>query len=529
MARLLIHWHPQGSFIARSFIESLSLLGIRQLEGHSLYVLPGPSFMNQTLPDIKKRLVGPLSLFPQSNEVTIFDKFYNFQVKGPAITGNAEYLHCDYISSQLHVDRDAAMLLSNAISDTLHRGCLRNYQRFKLYREWGKGYWRRSYIDRLSYVLKLYKSYVSTISSCRPDIVVMSHPNYDIYIALYIAARSLGIPSLVVNGGYHLSYLCLADNKLIDPSPQSARASLLDAYCCDEKTRLNVVRYLKSRGQEESPNMGHLKESPIEQLQKHYEKLVKRYGHSNELDCQYILFMPILGEVNHHDCLADLVFGSKPSWINETIKQLSDMGISCFYYRHHPLVDSYSERKIVERLIKMYAEEYLVKAVNISGQSDFYNFLDQCVESRKVAEVLALGGNISTELAANGIRPIVANPCFASAGKVKVRNQLEIRKMVKLEEIYTDGGAYADAAIDIRRMVAFTGLIGKGHSYDHSWRKGFDNRYFFGKSNELYNPEIILDSYQKYLSQFYPSFLGSSLGLHYYTDLAGSCYEHGAV
>lgn len=520
MARILIHWHPQGSYIARSYIESLLLLGTKQVVGHSLYILPGPSFMNQPLSDIKKRSIGPLSLFPQSNTTTVFDHFHKYQFRGPGLEEKAQYLSYDYLSNELSIDNNSAVLLSNAIKDTLHRGCLKQYRRFQLYSDWDGEYWRKCYIHRLGYVLQLYRSYEATLRTCAPDVVAMSHPNYDIYIALYIAARELGIPSIIVNGGYHLSYLCTPSNKLIDPSPQSARGALLNAYIHKKETRVPVDCYVDSRSTNACISLGHLDESPINQLQDHYMRLNKENCAKEYRACEYVLFIPILGEVNHHDCLAQLAFRSKPSWISETIKQLADIGLSYFYYRHHPLVDVYSERKIVERLIQLYSKKYLIQAIDVSSQSAFSAFIDECEESNKVAEVLALGSNISTELAASGIRPIIANPCFASAGQLQTRSQLEISKEVRIDKIFTSEGENDASACDIRKVVNFTSLIGKGNSYDHEWRNIFDNRYFFGKSVKQYDAEEVSESYLAYLTQFEPYSVKSDLGLHYYTKKA---------
>jgi hypothetical protein len=218
--RLLHHFHPQGSHIFRAIVESakfmdatLSTVDLISIVGANF--LPNcadeSSFLNLLVPPLRSSRIErvPSHLFS-------FDTY--FPIGSQNSTCSSELLNCDETA-----------LLDNSVRDSINRGLSRFISTLDFYLDSDSEYSRTLFGQRRRYAFCLLDYYLSLIDIVTPDIISISHGNYDYYVTLYLAARLRRIPVLVVQGGFNRSWLIRNSADVSDQSPSSEKIRLYKA------------------------------------------------------------------------------------------------------------------------------------------------------------------------------------------------------------------------------------------------------------------------------------------------------------
>ena len=107
----------------------------------------------------------------------------------------------------------ALTLFRSSIQDSINRGLDQNIN-------WVKVFTDETYFDeiikkRYEYGYDLGEYYTYLNEKYSPDMIAISHGNYDYYVILYLSAHYSKSKTLVINGGWLNSYILESDKSLI--------------------------------------------------------------------------------------------------------------------------------------------------------------------------------------------------------------------------------------------------------------------------------------------------------------------------
>jgi hypothetical protein len=479
--RLLQHFHPQGSHIFRSIVESAKFMDV-SLNSVELISIVGANFLPNCADEstLINLLVPPLKssrIEHVPNHLFSFDTYLLMGLE-------------NFTCSSEHLNSDEAALLDNSVRDSINRGLSRFISTLDFYLDSESEYSRALFYQRRSYALCLLDYYLSLIDIVSPDIISISHGNYDYYVALYIAARLRRIPVLIVQGGFNRSWLIRNSADVADQSPSSEKIRLYKALSDTSPKQITlrdslqefVCSYANS-----SISINAHRDSSLSVIASSYLRSLENSG-----PITYLLMMPILGEVCHQDLFHDTFYKSKPEWIFSLLQLLSTLPHE-LVIRHHPELDFYQERHTVVRFLDTLASKYSIRISHIFSNDDLSKFVSERICTGASCIPLSFGSSISSELASVNFASITANGCLASLipSATIYQHECDLHdprpQLIAASRRLVSSDSYS---MDMSLLLKWLNLTGKYHSSDKSLRKRADLHLFFGRKPLMPAPEI---------------------------------------
>jgi hypothetical protein len=505
--KILQHYHPQGSHIFRTIVEGARIFNER-LEDIDLFTLLGANFLGaHTAPEGISRSLS--TILRRHHLIRLPPSLLSFEVFDLL----QSHSHEDYLSS---LDAKEIYLLHNAIRDSLFRGLSTLYSPFELYVHCEDSYFQNAFHHRLRYATALFGYYRDLIQSLKPDLVTLSHGNYDYYIALYLAARCSNIPVLIVHGGFNRSWLVNNKKQVTDHSYTSEKIRIYKALRNNDShsdfLRKQLIDHIDRRKIKNSRIEAH-GQSSFSILSEHYKRSLENKG-----DIYYVIMMPILGEVCHQDCFYDINFRSKPYWLDQTFQSLATLPHKVVI-RHHPEVSFYNEAKISLKFLEYLSSKHNLPINHIYSNADFSSFLESVIESSCSFVPLSFGSTISSELATASLASITANGCLASIipdATVYQHNIDLLEPRPQLQERTSDLINQSANLSDLDLLLRWTNITGKYHSSDRVFRLRSDLHLFFGRQALMADNELTY-TLQDYMNSLDSLHLEVDDCLHIYT------------
>lgn len=470
---ILQHFHPQGSHLLRTVVEAGKIFSAK-LSDINLVSIVGANFLNTCFgsAEIIQSMSPPLkscSILHVPENLTTFEAYLR----------SHDATTTTILSSKL--DSEESNLLDNSIRDSLYRGLSGAFSTLDLYISCDGEYFKYAFRLRRNYAYSLFNYYSLLLGRMLPDIVTISHGNYDYYITLYLAARSRSIPVLIVNGGFNRSWVVKNKGALTDHSSSSEKMRIFRALtsgadsCLSLRERLQKL--VKSRC---ARNAG------IEAHQSSASNLLRstyRASLENKGIVTYVLMMPILGEVCHQDLFFNTFNSSKPAWLHSLFSTIAELRLN-LVIRHHPEVEFYSERNVVRSFLDSLASRHSISITHLYSNTSFSHFIRDTLIAGNSFVPLSFGSSISSELATFSLSSITANGCLAAlipSATIyeKDCNLLEPRPAL-LQASYELENSISHSE-DMRLLLTWIRLTGKYYSTDRVFRQRSDLHIFFGR------------------------------------------------
>ncbi len=458
--RLLLHWHPQGSYLARSIFHSFKFA--KKAERIRVGIVVGSNFMAQTNQE-SIAYVKELTKRDTNNKLVSFElividyPLWNFSLyASKKEEENTKMYNGKY-----------KKLFANSVKDSLGRGlevCFNN-----------KDYMTSNEVseklekERMGYATMLIEKYRQIIKDFNPDIAAISHGTYDHYVAVYIAAGEESVPVLVVNGGCNMAYVCESQNKVItDPCIANAFSDIVKLYK-EEKNIMETVlppdlkRLITKASNRYLPNSS----SGIIAKSKVFEKGT----HTSKP----LAMLPVFAELNHHNCLQELEFKSRYEWLEWCFKMAHESNKQLLLYAH-PQTNAYGQNSLTNELVNNAAIKYPAEFKLLAKLGDLE------YESLKDALVpITMASSVSLEMNMLGKVSCVSNYSTSSPLKCNVQfrkndcfKDLEGRFMLQ-KDIELDHHI-SDAANQALKFNSYN----KFGSQDYHIRKAFEKLIWFG-------------------------------------------------
>lgn len=487
--RVLQHYHPQGSHIFRSLVEAAKLFSVK-LKDIDLLTIVGANF----LPSYSRTSDFIVHLTPPLNSAkthTIPNHLFSYE----------QYLKSSFVNP--HFDEsifspDESLMFVNSVNDSLYRGLTPAINTNRLYQEYNGKYFTMCHGYRRRYAIELFHYYLELIDSQKPDLVTLSHGNYDYYITLYLAARKRGIPVLLVHGGFNRSCLILNKGPLTDHSPSSEKIRIFNALLRpstdSSSLKADILTYISNRPDACAGVEAH-KNSSLQLFSTSYRTSIANSGR-----LYYILMMPILGEVCHQDLFYNINYSSKLNWIESIFCTLAN-NPHPLIVRHHPEVDFYNEKSISFQFLEFLSHKYSISVRHIYGNNELSTFFRSVVNERQSFIPLSFGSTISSELATISLPSITANGCLATLlpNATIFQDHVDFydprphlcANTTKLRESST-------STDDLKMLLTWINLTGKYYSVDRPYRLRADLHLFFGRGQLMPSQDIKYTLYDYY-------------------------------
>lgn len=480
--KILQHFHPQGSHIFRTIVETAKIYS-QALSDLELFSIIGSNFLG-THPDYANFIHSLAPPLRSSESILIPNYLHSFDSYLASPVSEVNSL------PNYPLDDSELNLLHNSARDSLYRGLSPSVSTIKLYLSQSDDYFTRVYNTRKKYAYALFNYYVQLISETLPDIVTLSHGNYDYYVSLYLAARIHSIPVLLVNGGFNRSWLIRNDGKITDHSSSAEKIRIFKALSSDQTPSLplrsDLLHYINTHRNSMEGVEAH-RNSSCQLLSDLYLKSL-----SNRGDIIYILMMPILGEVCHQDLFLDTHFKSKHEWIESLFSQLSHYSMP-IAIRHHPEVEFYNEKSLVANYLNVLSEKYNIPIVQLRTNEEFSQFLRDITSTGQSFIPISFGSTISSELSTSSLSSITANGCLASLIPFATVYQYQCDLTDPREHLqYLSSQLSSNQTFcsDMTTLLTWVKLTGKYHSSDRIYRLRSDLHLFFGRPSLLPTTEI---------------------------------------
>ena len=179
--RILLHVHPQFSFVVRSLIEisSISKVPMNEID---LVLVMGPSFLDHILVDFAKflelskpfkNLVKSCTIIRPPNNLLHINSLRNSE----SWDGYKQFIGFEKLWKNLR----------NSCKDSLYRGLLHNFDHTTFHTRKNPQYCADALRRRLGYIKDLLNFYTNLQKKYLPDWTCCSHGYYDFHVA-FIAA-----------------------------------------------------------------------------------------------------------------------------------------------------------------------------------------------------------------------------------------------------------------------------------------------------------------------------------------------------
>ena len=470
---ILIHWHPQFSYFARCIIESASYLGT-SLNDLKVFALMGPNFLTYTastssvfLNSIRPHLQEICGL-----ELELIDtpEYFNYPSSSKNFSGDE---HCiAEFETSLMSNLKALQLLRASSRDSVSRGLDQQVDTLRSFID--SGYRQDVEKLRYTYSINLGDYYSRILSEVAPDIVCISHGNYDFYVALYLAAFFKSIPTLVSNGGHLCSYVTSTD-QITDPGIASSYQSLIEYYV---NTPSAICEHRLSDYNMNNETILDLERNTCSTIL--YNQDLSSGPIREVVKSKPLVVLPVFGEVSLHNVLGLNRFTSKCQWLESIISSLSTSDASAVYF--HPHTNFHSQMELTKYIVKYVAEKY-------SYRGDILTTPEELLKHSKFSRYIpvSMGGTISLELAARNKTSIVSNECTSTpipGANFIFDGYTSIHKIVEAcSHFNTINNTSNEILINsIKQAQLRIKAPSHKNALDFYMRKLFDKFYFFGDS-----------------------------------------------
>lgn len=479
--RLLLHWHPQGSYLARCIFHAFKYA--RKAERIHIGLIVGSNFMAGTNTS-SIEFIEQLVRETHTNSIISFElirlktSLWNFSLFCSSDTPKTKALdHHKY-----------NVLFLSSIRDSLCRGlepCYNN-EDYMINRQ------SNLYIEekRIDYANHLINNYKEIIHAFSPDITAISHGTYDHYISLYIASDTRGIPVMVVNGGCNMAYICRTGlGSITDPCVANAFSEIVYMYTREKNILKNIIpsalrglisesynRYLPNS------SAGIIASSSIYQ---------NKSGRTNP-----IIFLPVFAEMNQHNCLKQVAFETRYEWLKWCF-MISFNDKRMLHLYTHPQTSAYGQNQLTKNLIKEAHESYpadfcLINELDTLGQISTSENLVPMTMSSSLSLELNMLGKLSCASNYSTSTPLGYNIEYDKTNSYEeIEASFNERKCMKIEENICDA---ANTALKFNDY-------NKNRSQDFYIRKAFEKLIWFGNftNNGPYEFITLLETYIKSL------------------------------
>ena len=198
---LLIHAHPQFSYICRAIIE-VSELNSVALKDLNVFLVNGPGFLNHMLPSLDNYLSNylPFSRIIKSFTVLNFPpeidphRFLSFN-QPTDVLSFLEREHGHHFQN-----------LQNSVKDSLFRGLSPCFNHYDFHINQNSPSNQLLFSKRMNYASSLVEYYLRLMSFNSIEATVCSHGYYDFHVSFTIASLLSNCKSYIVAGGNRNSY-----------------------------------------------------------------------------------------------------------------------------------------------------------------------------------------------------------------------------------------------------------------------------------------------------------------------------------
>ena len=388
-SRIILHLHPQGAHLARSidYIKS-------SFETSELIPILFPTFLDEMNQRFRDKLLDDLPKrfnIPSTNEKHSLNLEYinSFPVDPADIKKVIEYI-LPY-KPELY---DYFKRLS--VEDTLSRNLLWNSQhyfesdpkvRLDIEGEFG-----------LLHDILFFRT-LKIILAIQPKLFIISHINYIYYTAPLMACHSLGVPILLLHGGYKETILLKEITKPMY-SPACVRNDIFNHNINSLEGLYTESGY--SRSYEYLPSISELSDTIKSQQSMHFDFSKKRL---------VIVNHQVISEIAHSfsaTCRSSLMQNRFTTLKNLLIVLLGKENIDV-YLRVHPDSQRYPGEI---NLVRAICEEVCMPEDRILLNHDDKKLESIIYSAKTFPEILNLGGNSTNELLSNGVISYSIGKCY---------------------------------------------------------------------------------------------------------------------
>ncbi len=386
-SNVLVHLHAQGAYLARaidfsSFYFSHSLL----------FPIVFPTFLDTYNKDFAERIVRSSPKASQNKgqsvqmNVDMIFKYKNVDIKDMNIASFTA------LSERYHEIR------SISVEDTLSRNLI-----FKSLDYFNSNSIQKINIEKSTCFIhdSIYISTIKMLLKIKAELLILSHINYIYYTAPLLAAEALGIPVLLLHGGFKETILIEQNSEPLY-SPANIRKIIFDE---------NISILSKQTLKQNKPIKVYDDLKSISELSGKL-KALQVSGLNPVKDRMLILNHQIISEIGAHfpDSGFQNRYSNRFELLVLTLSLLKEIKGINIVLRIHPDSLRYpGEVEVVQGCINKIGIKNLMIQKPNDGDDMLIRLLE---ESETYPEILTLGGNATNELIAQGITAYSVGPCY---------------------------------------------------------------------------------------------------------------------
>ena len=382
--KILVHWHPQLSHLIRSFVEPLSLQNI-SLKEIDLNIIVGANFLTGLRKPDHEFLEHFCSIFSEIlSSVTLHYVPYEVQIFAAKRSNKNSCEFAKLLSSDVH----ASHLLELSIDDSLSRGLDNSFDQVRYFCD--EKYASGLLSERREFAISLGNWYLELVKLIKPDLVSISHGNYDYYVCLYLSCVFTSTKIIIINGGHAHSYIPKSSIDVLDPGGCNATRDLLAPDSTGKRDHLIYLKNLVSQYRLQTDNSINEDNKSSVALALHSSFA----SHKSSLFTQQprvLCFLPVYGELSHHNGLSPLSYSSKIAWTRDIFRKCSAESVD-LAIRPHPHLAGYGQQDLSDSIVHHLSNEYSIKPTMLLDDESFYSYI------MKYPHSFTFNGSIALEL-----------------------------------------------------------------------------------------------------------------------------------
>jgi hypothetical protein len=478
--RILIHDHPQITYFARIYAELSK-------STNEYWLLDGPSFMHSSTKQMHE-YIRRAELYSALKANVNFVS-YNGKSFDPNLASN--------LISRSSFFPDLLKILEVSVDDTICRNLIAEFNTLSYIRPCILSrYLMRS--ERIVRSLGFITYYLSLLDKIKPDIVYMSHGNFDFYTALYIACVLNKIPIRIYHGGYQARYW-----------PSRVVSCLSPMYAIDDVCKkvtdnaFQAINFQVTAGSDSFKSQTLLGDNINKRSALHYLASTSKDSYSQHYRCLLVCF-PVLSEVNRRfDCHGHRqLFNNRWETMQYILTNIKPTFENRIIIRFHPLYREKGDASLMEYLLRSILQKSEYLYISEGGKlEDEIKQMNLSISLGNNLDILA-SGSMPLELACIGYCANVINHTIAprmAYNKLDsledlnalLHNERRFRRIIKEPMIRQKAKSYAKIYGASGYLSDSTGFLEK-----------IDEYYHFGKINTAPNPREVSDLIDKYVSDY---------------------------
>ena len=484
--KILIHAHPQFSYITRAIVEISESANIDS-KNIDLFIANGPAFLNHMLPALERYLktYDPFSCLIKNTTVVPYpvnlcpSNFKNYTEEPPILKKLKSKWPNHYQN------------LINSVADSLFRGLSNQFSHELYHTEQFSQENELIYQSRLYYACALLDYYINLINRYSIDATCCSHGYYDFHVAFTIASLICGKKSYIIAGGNRNSYE-ITNKNVTDfgsEAPFIELAQQIDSITYHE----NILNRFSnnSEGLFDPKRKSRTGQPGLVDIFDTYKPQGKRlhlYMHRNVTP---LIILPVFSEVNYHyNDLSKNLYKSRHSWFEDTVRRLS-LHSENIYIRRHPDSTEYGESAFVSSIIqKLSSEGISIVELNKLDELSVQMKLENSIG--KFMLPIMFGNSFALEATQINYPSLVVTACSATS----VANTAILPKSLKDYQAILSGEKlitleiHRTSSIKSNILLEYMRSTIGNSSYDRWAKKEYDNYFFFGKIGKTNSSEL---------------------------------------